>query len=260
MIARTVLRSPLGTLLLALPLLAALTGGPARAGDMPVVVELFTSQGCSSCPPADALAGRLAKRENVLALSFHVDYWDYLGWKDTFASPAHTERQRAYARSMRRRTVYTPQMVIDGRHDVVGSHADRVERAIEQAGRDRGAVVPVRFSRHDGMVVLHIDEAQLEGDATVWLVRYDKERMQNIRRGENAGHTITYHNVVRDIRNLGLWRGQQMEIALSTDDLWNNGPDRCAVILQRGGHGPVIGAAELPFSEASYESRDGYQN
>lgn len=241
------LRSLLAALLLALAF-----ASPVRADSMPVVVELFTSQGCSSCPPADALAGRLAERDDVLALSFHVDYWDYLGWKDTFASPAHSERQRNYARSMRRRSVYTPQMVIDGHLDVVGSHAVRVEDAIRQAAGDRPTSVPIRFSRHDGMVVLHIDEAALDGDATVWLVRYDLQRSQRIRRGENAGHTITYHNVVRDIRNLGLWRGEAMEIALSTDDLWSRGPDRCAVILQRDGHGPVVGAAILPFSERSY--------
>src|SRR5437868_14761375 len=123
---------------------ALLAAAPAVAGETtrPIVVELFTSQGCSSCPPADALLGELARRDDVLPLAFHVDYWDRLGWKDPFSSAAATARQRTYARQLDAANVYTPQMVVDGRIDVVGSYRDQVLRAIDRARQD-AATVPI---------------------------------------------------------------------------------------------------------------------
>ena len=204
----------------------------------PTVVELFTSQGCSSCPPADAYLGRLAERDDLIALSFHVDYWDYIGWKDTFASPESTDRQRGYATAMGDRRVYTPQMVIGGMTHAVGSDRRSVERAIEKSQQNTGMALKVRF-RTD------------ENGRIVWLAIYDKKHDVDVRRGENAGRKLSYYNVVREVRNLGLWRGREMEIALSPADLNRGGPDGCVVIVQRGMYGPVLGAAKMELGRDS---------
>ena len=189
-------------------LLTLLLQQPALAGSgRQVVVELYTSQGCNSCPPADRLLGKLAERDDLITLTFNVDYWDYLGWKDTLASPANTERQRHYAAAMRSRTVYTPQMVIGGRQHAVGSDAAAVAAAIKaEQLRSTGAAI-LRLTHADGRVIVSLAAAPKAGtNATVWLVRYDRRRDVPIERGENAGSKLVYHNVVRDMRALGHWR------------------------------------------------------
>jgi hypothetical protein len=230
--------------------LAAIAATDARgtsldAGQAPVVVELFTSQGCSSCPPADTLLGELAAEGNVLALSFHVDYWDYIGWKDPFASPVFTRRQRDYQRSLGARMVYTPQMVIDGRIDVVGSRRGEVRRAIAQSATHSKLPVTIDSSEPGELLArIPAAEVDLADPAVVWLVQFDGKQVTDVKRGENSGATLVNHNVVREIRQLGEWRGAAIDLPLGLrmDDIGAGG---CAVIVQSGPTGPIIGAAVL---------------
>ena len=183
----------------------ALIATPAIAADPahPAVVELYQSQGCSSCPPADLVVNALADRPDVLALSFAVTYWDQLGWKDTFASPAFTQRQWDYAHAAGRGNVGTPQVVINGRAAVVGSNRAEVDSAI--ARYDRGAGGPYIASNGRAAVV-----AAGRGHGTVWLVRYDPRTISvPIRAGENGGRTIPHRNIVRQLVALGRWSGAQ---------------------------------------------------
>ncbi|MBT3333290.1 MAG: DUF1223 domain-containing protein [Rhodospirillaceae bacterium] len=213
-----------------------------------VVVELYTSQGCNSCPPADRLLGELASREDIIALTFNVDYWDYLGWKDTLAQPAHTERQRQYAAALRNRTVYTPQMVIGGRQHAVGSDSAAVAAAIE-AEQNRNTARPILHLQHlDGRVLVSLSAAPDSlKDATIWLVRYDQRQDVPIERGENAGNNLVYHNVVREMRPLGQWRGKALQMNLSQEMLAEGGRDGCAIIVQKGPVGPILAAARITF-------------
>jgi hypothetical protein len=209
-----------------------------------VVVELFTSQGCSSCPPADALLTELAGRSDVVALSLHVDYWDYIGWKDPYASPQHTARQQRYAQSLNLRYVYTPQIVVDGRANVVGSHRAEVLAAIETAAR-RDRPIDITFGTDNGgTVIIPAGHAPDEG-ATVWLAVYDREHVTEIKRGENAGQELRNANVVRSFERLGTWTGARLEIPLDLADARARGRDGCAVIVQRGRAGPVLAAAAM---------------
>lgn len=178
----------------------------AMAGDNVVMVELFTSQGCSSCPPADHTLGRLADRDDVLPLSMHVDYWDYLGWRDTFGSPEHTKRQYAYRDTMGARVVYTPQMVVQGSHDVPGCRGDLVEAAIAEAA---AATSPaqIRITREPGMASAEISTTTDARDCTVWMASYQQEAVVRIDRGENAGETMTYSNVVDKLMKVRAWDG-----------------------------------------------------
>ncbi len=232
---------------------ALLAGGAAADESAPVVVELFTSQGCSSCPPADRLLGELARRPDVLALSFAVDYWDYIGWKDPFASPAHTERQRAYGRALGRRVVYTPQMVIDGADEAVGSARAEVDARIAAAAA-RGGKLALRFLRDStGRQRVAIPAAAPNTPAaafpaTVWLVLYDREHVTKVKRGENAGATLVNHNVVRELRRLGAWTGAATEMAF--DIAPDAAGDACAVIVQAGLTGPILGAAAMALGPA----------
>jgi hypothetical protein len=209
------------------------------AGDAPVLVELFTSQGCSSCPPADALLGELAQRPDVLALSFHVDYWNYIGWTDPFSSKEATERQRSYSRAFHRSMVYTPQVVVAGRLEMVGSDRSAVEAAIRQASG--AATVAPRFLSDPGSGMrVAIPAGSPAKPATIWLAFIDSRHTTPVRRGENAGATLTNYNVVREWRRLGEWRGEAMEVPLGR---LPEGRDGCAVIVQEEGNGPVLGAA-----------------
>ncbi len=234
---------------------AYLAGGlsAARAQSAPpTVVELFTSQGCNSCPPADAYLGELSQRGDVLALSFHIDYWDYLGWKDTFASPQTTERQRDYGRSLRTRYIYTPQMVIGGVREVVGSKHAKVEREIDRVRSLGTAWVPIEVTvEDDGQVIVQISAGKSGEEAAVWLVRYNSRQEVEIDRGENAGKTLIYHNVVRDITRIGRWQGQAMEIRLAAAALREGGLDSCAVLLQAEGAGAILGASPFTLGERS---------
>lgn len=211
----------------------------------PTVVELFTSQGCNSCPPADRLLGELAERNDVLALSFNVDYWDYLGWKDTLARPENTERQQRYARILANRRIYTPQMVIGGGIDAVGSDIPAVTGAIAADQRRGDPQLDVYFSNKDDMTLVQITGAAYADKATIWLVRYRRQILVKIRRGENAGKDLIYHNVVKGYKSLGLWRGHAMEIALDTKALGNDGADACAILVQLNGDGAIVGANRM---------------
>ena len=229
---------------------------PAAAGERTTVVELYTSQGCNSCPPADAILGELAARDDVIALSFHIDYWDYLGWKDTFSSAESTKRQKQYAAFLGARGVYTPQMVIGGIAHAVGSRRARVEELIADvaAREDQGLDVDL-VEGAPGEVLVRIGAAaaarEWDRKSAVWLARFDSAQTVPIERGENAGRTITYHNVVRDIERIGWWKGEVLELSLQLADLREGGRDGCAVIVQKGSHGQVLGAAEMNFAPES---------
>jgi hypothetical protein len=214
----------------------------------PVVVELFTSQGCSSCPPADAFLGELAQRADIVALALHVDYWDYIGWKDPFASPDLTRRQRDYADTLGLRMVYTPQMVVDGRIDVVGSHRREVESAIaESAGRPKLAVRIEDDGRGGHRVAIPAGDGSEE--ATVWLAVLDNEQETKVGRGENGGRTLKEFNIVREWRRIGTWNGSALTLPLEAAA----GEDRnaCAVIVQSGSTGPILGTAFMELADGN---------
>jgi len=176
----------------------------------PVVVEFFTSQGCSSCPPADAYLGKLSARSGVLALAFHVDYWDNLGWRDRFALPQSVKRQNTYVQNLHRSSVYTPQLVVDGREDDFRSDSRVVDRALNQ-NRDG---VPVGLSVHDAHLEVEIGRQLGVAPCDVVLVAYLSHAVSNIGRGENAGRTLEEFNIVRDIRTLGPWKGEPLSFCV----------------------------------------------
>jgi hypothetical protein len=211
----------------------------------PVVVELYTSQGCNSCPPADAFLGQLAARKDVLAMSLPVTYWDMLGWRDTLASEANTKRQKAYARELGRGGVYTPQMIVDGASDVVGSREQTVQTTIAAHASDM-QTVPVNLEANRQQVRIAVGPAtsSSEHEATIWLFGLLPQATVNIGDGENSGRTITYHNVVREIRAVGTWKGQPVSVILPRA-VAGNPHDGIAVLVQQGGYGRVIGAASL---------------
>lgn len=194
------------------PLLFAAVFGlaaPLQAEERPVVVELFTSQGCSSCPPADALLHELAKRDDVIALSLHVDYWDYIGWKDQFADPAHAERQRAYAQTGGRRMIYTPQMIVNGQDSVVGVKPMKLNDLI-RAHQKQPAVATLKIEAvSDGEYRVQVSPTGTgsAARADVHFVRYAEMRSADIKRGENAGRKIDYAHVVEDWQQVGQWDG-----------------------------------------------------
>jgi hypothetical protein len=224
--------------LIALTMLAALPAS-AFAADAahPAVVELFQSQGCSSCPPAEANVAAISDRADVLALAFEVDYWDRLGWKDTFSKAAWTARQYAYAHAMRRDGVYTPQVVVNGRLEGDGLEAGELAGLIGRG--DRGSGGPeVRF---DGGAVTVGEGAAPARGADVWLALYDPHTVEvAIPRGENAGRTLPYKDVVREMVVLGRWQGQAARFPLpdGTDSRLAE-----AAIVQTAGSGPILAAA-----------------
>lgn len=221
---------------------------PARAGDSPIVVELFTSQGCSSCPPADAYMRELANRDGVIALSFNVDYWNYLGWEDTLASPAHTERQRAYARRLGLSGVYTPQIVVNGAAEGVGSKRDKIEREIAGA-RTTPLPVAVSFTDKGDTLTLDAGAGRSPGQpVTLWLIRFTKEETVEIGRGENRGRTMVYAHAVRELTPVGMWSGKAMSLTLPKGDLLAGGFDGCVALLQAGKGGPILGAAQMAMN------------
>ena len=210
---------------------------PLQAGEQPVVVELFTSEGCSSCPPADALLVELANRPDVLALSLHVDYWDRLGWKDPFSSPQATARQEQYARLLNIDTVYTPQIVVDGRREAVGSDRAAVERAVDAASHESSAV-PVTLSVKNGQARITLGRGGVTAGASVVLIGFDRRRIDTVERGENSGRTLTHVDVVRGIEEVGRFTGQASQI-VSTPP-WQS--DRLAAIVHAP-DGRILGAA-----------------
>jgi hypothetical protein len=199
------------------------------------VVELFTSQGCSSCPPADQLLNAIAKNPNMIAMSFPVDYWDYIGWKDTLASPAFTARQKAYAATRGDGHVYTPQMVVDGRSDVVGSDREEVAHEIDvNKGRDGALTIPIVLKDVSGTMHVEIGSGTgtlARANAGVFILRIAHSRTVTIERGENRGQSITYTNVVRAMRQIGDWHGEPASFDLT--ELKADG-EGYVVLLQQG--------------------------
>jgi len=220
--------------------LALMSATPSFAADAmhPTVVELFQSQGCSSCPPANANAIALSDRPDLLVLSFGVTYWDQLGWKDTFASPRYTERQWDYAHALHHTEVWTPQVVVNGRADVVGVRRDELESLIRR--EDRGSDGPVISS--NGAEVA-ISAGAVRRGAEVILIRYDPNVVQvPIQRGENGGKTLPHKNVVKALIRLGAWSGDAQTYRLPTADTAGL---RSAVLVQDGPGGPILAAARL---------------
>lgn len=220
----------------AMPAIASGRAGaaPAAAGRL-VVVELFTSQSCSSCPPADAvLAAMVRDGADVLALSFHVTYWDRLGWRDRFSLPAATERQRRYAATLGHGQVYTPQMVVQGRRDAVGSDRAAVRAAIQAAD---DLAVPVRLAANDAAI--RVEAGASAGAGALWLVGYDRHHSTAVGGGENGGRTLNHTHVVRSLAPLGAWQGQPLKL-----DAARPAGERVAVMLQAA-NGAIVGAASL---------------
>ena len=211
--------------------IAALGAGAAAAEEArgPVVVELFTSQGCSSCPPADALLAELAPRDDVIALALHVDYWDYIGWKDSFASPVFTKRQKAYARAAGARTIYTPQMIVGGSAVLTGLKPMQLVDLIREQGAAAPRVRILLTRAGDTVEIRAVAEPPLDRPATVQLVRYLPERRVEITHGENAGRAIAYANIVTQWQALGDWDGQGPR-ALAA-------PQKCGLGTRAGGGG-----------------------
>ena len=216
---------------------------PLRADDPKVVVELFTSQGCPACPPADAFLAQLAARDDVLALSLHVDYWDYIGWEDTFATAANTARQRGYATASGREMVYTPQIVVNGTDGVVGTRFREATALIDTHLASDDDPVSVTVRRDDRQVHLEA-KARRPRDTplVVRIARYIPEATVEIVRGENAGRVLTYTNVVTELTEIATWR---TDAPLALDFDWPRDAP-LAVLLQRPDNGPVEAIARLP--------------
>ena len=227
-----------------------LESGMARAADPPrgpLVVELFTSQGCSSCPPADRLLGELATRADIVALSFHVNYWDQLGWKDPFASEGTTARQHGYARSQARSQIYTPQMMVNGVVHSPGSTRDSLTELLAAGAKANPLrLQPVLSAAPDNGAVLALPAfADARDDHDIWLVTYDSNHVTEVLRGENRGARLVNRNVVRGIERLTTWRGGAQSWTLPPNERSR------AVLVQRRDFGPIIGAARLERGESS---------
>lgn len=246
-------------LLIGLASLAALAADSAGAEESaspvstaahpaPVVVELFTSQGCSSCLPADAYFGELAKRPDVIALGFHVDYWNYIGWDDPFAKPWASARQREYQGSLKTRFVYTPQVVVDGAAETVGSDDEKCDALIKaaEAKAEPRPTLALHW-REDGALAVDVGSGQSPAGqpATLWLIGFDSTHTTQVLRGENEGHTITDFHPVRSYSQLGKWAGWSAEFIVPAAKVKTLGTGGIAVLLQERGTGPILTAAEI---------------
>lgn len=220
---------------------------PAVASDVKAVVELFTSQGCSSCPKADKLLGEFAGDPRLIALSLSVDYWDYLGWRDTLALHAHSARQKGYANHRGARQVYTPQVVVNGATEAIGNDRGAIDQAVAKADQKSKLAIPVLLTRDGKNVDVEVG-AGAGPAASIWVVSVTRKMPVAIERGENRGKTITYHNVVRSWVRVGDWSGAALRKSLSIAELAQSGADSAAVIIQSGSleaPGPIRGAAMI---------------
>lgn len=218
----------------------ALLAPSARAAEpIDVVVELFSSQGCNSCPPGDRLLGELRDRPGVLALTFHVDYWDYLGWKDTLAGPDFSQRQYDYAKARGDMDVYTPQMVVNGTKQMVGSQRSEVYAVLEQSR----VTWPVGLNIADRGKELVFEAGAGSGEATLWVMPILDQVSVKIEKGEMAGHEVTYTNVVRRLLPAAMWTGTATRVSLPKEGLLTPDATGCVALLQRGKVGAVLGAA-----------------
>ena len=228
----------------------------AETSGKPVtVVELFTSQSCYSCPLAEAFLGELSDDNDIVALEYHVDYWNRIvygrhgRWADEFSTPEMTQRQRAYNVALRdTSSVYTPQMVIDGREEAVGSRRGEVQNLIRKVRKDAQARVPVRVSSETGDGINVSLPAMADSKADVWLVTFIRENTTQVARGENHGKTLTGHNIVRRVQHIGEWRGDAATFDLSASDLALEPGQSCAILVQTDRPGPELGASYCPDS------------
>ncbi|MFO0997051.1 MAG: DUF1223 domain-containing protein [Alphaproteobacteria bacterium] len=250
---------------LLLAVLASLAAVPAHAGERaPVLLELYTSQGCAPCRIADAYMAELVKRQDVIPLSLHIDYWDSPLWRDEFALPEATQRQRSYKKLFGMNYVYTPQVVVEGRAHVSGRLRDRIEGLIAEARRREA--VPIELSRAaNGTITVTLpgeaaaatplpdrgSSGPARERAALLLMLYDRPHTVDIRGGQNAGQRITYYNVVREMRRIGSWNGAAQSLTLQITDAAFHQRAGMVVILQDTDSGAVLGAAALPFDGAN---------
>lgn len=229
------------------------TEQPLNAQQRPVraVVELFTSQGCSSCPPADQLLKKYVSSKDVMALSLPVDYWDYIGWEDTLASPKNAQRQRSYVSAFRDGPMYTPQVVVNGRAQALGSSYRQIENAIlDTTPHFAKQRVSVHSWHNNSTIIIRIGAAppdQPVREATIWLAQIQKLANVDIKAGENRGKSLSYANVVREMTPVGTWNGKAMTIRLSRQAILFPETNDGAVLVQEATHGPIVGAAWLGY-------------
>lgn len=226
---------------------AAVLAAPAAAGERLVVVELYTAQGCALCPTADAYLADLAEREDVVALSFHVNLWDFIGWADPFATPATTRRQAVYARRLGVAAVFTPQMVVDGVFQSSGNNRAGIENMISSAGSVRKPWVAVGLEQvAKRRVRVTLPASDYAGEAEVVLVRFDGRHETAVRRGENKGRRAVNVNVVRQLKPVTTWQGEPIELIVPIEDLGDGiGEDFAAVLVQEPEQGRILGVAVL---------------
>jgi hypothetical protein len=221
---------------------SAATRADEAAAISPVVVELFTSQGCSSCPPADAYLGKLAKQPGILALGFHIDYWNYIGWTDPYSLKLSAARQRAYAQRLGLHYVYTPQMVIDGISEGIGSEPAKIEPLLRSAvGGPPGPDLSLE-RRTNGSLHIHVGAGTAAGAATVWLVGFDRLHETKVLRGENGGETARDYHTVRSFDAVGKWDGKPLDLDVPSRVAAG---DDAALLLQVNGTGPIVAATRL---------------
>ncbi len=214
------------------------------------VVEVFTSQGCSSCPAADRFVTSISRDKDILALAWHVDYWDYLGWKDTFARPDHTDRQKRYSKSLEENQVYTPQAIINGRSHTVGSRAGVIRAALKKFNaQKKGLTVKINASIKDDVLDIRIENSEGIGKATLWMVYFTDQKKVKVERGENRGKNLIYSNIVKDIELVGMMEPDGLKMMLPLKELSRKGHDSCALLLQQTSKydtpGPIIGAVVI---------------
>ena len=226
--------------------LAIVPAAAAEVRDHPkAVLELFTSEGCSSCPQADAKLLELDKKQDLIALAYHVDYWDYIGWTDNFGSKLSTERQKAYAKSWGKSMIFTPQLIVNGSKGVVGSKDKDVGAALDAAKLD----LPVNLTVDEDMLEVNVEPKAGATDAMVWIVTFKDHAQVAIDKGENAGHTIDYGQIVTGRQMLGMWEaasGTHLKLPLS--ELMSDGSNGAAILVQaekNGLPGPILGAASV---------------
>ncbi len=211
------------------------------------VLELFTSQGCDTCPPADKVLASYAERPDVIALSLPVDIWDYLGWKDTLASDKNSERQKFYAKARGDGAIYTPQVVVNGMIGVNGSDRNAIEAAIKTTDAELKSIrVPIRFWHERNSIIIEAGDAPpdlKDKEATIWFAVVQKKAKVPVERGDNEGKTLTYTNIVRELLPVGTWNGKAMHLELARTAIMTPETEACIVLLQEGKAGPILGAA-----------------
>jgi hypothetical protein len=221
--------------------LSASIAAPVVAEQLPVVVELYTSQGCSSCPPADAIFGELKERDDVIAIALHVDYWDYIGWKDEFGDPVHADRQRTYANKAGRRSIYTPEMIVNGQTDIVGAKPMALSKAIAEHKEASLRMTLDAVRNGDTLDVRGTVPTSGAMQMEIHVLQIMPVHLSKITRGENRGNTYEYSNIAHDWRLAGTWDGKSpLDMSLEV-----TGDDPIVVLVQEAGGGPIVAAARI---------------